>query len=423
MKIILVDDEPIVLKGVSTIIEKADRDDWRVVGQCTSAEEALALLDTAKPDVMMTDIRMNGISGLELIGLVKEKHEDMVVILLTGYADFDFARQAIKLGAFDYLLKPTRYPDILACLQKAETHLRQLKDKREAEKCIRDSLFDSKAAAKEKLLLDLMKGLYPVGQDTEELCRRYDLQAGRYLVIAVRHIQQRNVFGKDSKDKNMQNYAMKNIVSELFSEYGGVVAVADSVERFFAVLLLSESYDEEALFQKAELLSDTAGMAIGVRAWIGVSAPCAKIDDLCVCYAQAEHCLTLAQQSRSGAAFFSRLHFSKPEKGYSDNISKALAYIESHYQESLSLKDVAEHVYLNIWYFSDLFKREVGKSFTDYVTELRIARAKELLKDRKKKLYQISYQVGINEPAYFSQLFKKVTGQSPKEYRDTCGGH
>ena len=128
MKIILVDDEPIVLKGVSTIIEKADRDDWRVVGQCTSAEEALALLDTAKPDVMMTDIRMNGISGLELIGLVKEKHEDMVVILLTGYADFDFARQAIKLGAFDYLLKPTRYPDILACLQKAETHLRQLKD-------------------------------------------------------------------------------------------------------------------------------------------------------------------------------------------------------------------------------------------------------------------------------------------------------
>ena len=418
MRILLVDDEPIVLKGVSTIIEQSGQKSWQVVGQCTSGEEALSLLEKAKPDVMMTDIRMSGISGLKLIDRVKEKNKDIVVILLTGYADFDFARQAIRLGAFDYLLKPTRFPDILACLKKAEAHLKRQEEKRRAEQILNDSLCDSRITAREKLLLDLMKGLSPVGQDMEDLSRQYDLWAERYLVFSIRHLQQRSIFGNDSKDKTMQNYAMRNIVVEVLSEYGRVVPVSEDAEHFFIVLLLTANYKQEGLFQKTGLLPDTANRTVGVHTWMGVSAPCSRLEDLCLAYGQAEHCLKLAEDERQGVVFFDRLHFTHPKKLYSDAVCKAVAYIQGHYQENLSLKDVAEHVYLNLWYFSDLFKREVGKSFTDYVTELRINRAKELLKDKKKKLYQISYEIGINEPAYFSQLFKRVTGVSPKEYRD-----
>lgn len=106
------------------------------------------------------------------------------------------------------------------------------------------------------------------------------------------------------------------------------------------------------------------------------------------------------------------------ERTYSDNIKKALIYIQEHYQEEIDLKTVANYLYLNVWYFSSLFKREIGKSFTDYVAELRISRAKELLENSSLKLYQIAYAVGINDPTYFSQLFKKITGHSPKQYRN-----
>lgn len=414
MKILLVDDEPIVLQGVSTIIRQFGNPNWKVVGQCSSTEEALVQIDRLRPEVVMTDIRMSGLSGLELTERIKEKNKDTVVILLTGYADFDFARQALKLGAFEYLLKPTQYADILDCLKKAEAHLQKMKEK----EFLFESLQDSRIAAREKFLMDLMKGIYSVGQNLEKLSEYYHLDSPYYLVLSLKHIQQQNLFGKDSKDKNMQDYAIKNIAAEILSECGKVFTVSDTVDHFWAVLLLKE-YDMDSVSRVVQLLINKAEEAIGVRVRIGVSEPCTRLDDLCVSYGQAGHCLQLCEQNNWFSAFGDQLHYTHPEKNYSDNILKAISYVQNHYQESISLKDVAEYVYLNIWYFSDLFKREVGKSFTDYVTELRISHAKELLKDKKKKLYQISYSIGINEPAYFSQLFKKVTGMSPKEYRNS----
>ena len=420
MRILLVDDEPIVLQGINTIIQKTECKDWAVVGQCTSGEEALTLFDTLRPDIIITDIRMNGgISGLELTQQIKKKDSDTLIILLTGYAYFDFARQAIKLGAFDYLLKPTCYSHIIDCLQRAQRELQQKREKQMAENLLNDNLENHRTRAREKFLIDLTKGLYPVDQDVDELCRSYNLQADSYLVLFIKYLQQCNALENDSKDKNIQIFAIKNFIAEFLSEDCRAVPVTIDSEHLFVVLLVSVDHDLDTLSRKIDSLSITASQVLNLRMWIGVSSPCSKAEELCVCYEQAEHCLTLANNTRSGLTFFSHLPLTNPEIVYSDNIIKALVYIQNHYQESLSLKAVADHVYLNIWYFSDLFKREVGKSFTDYVTELRINHAKELLKDRNKKLYQIAYEVGINEPAYFSQLFKKVTGQSPKEYRNS----
>lgn len=417
MKLFLVDDEPIVLQGISTIIQNSGHSEWQIVGKSSSGEEALSSIEQLKPDVLVTDIRMPGISGLELIELVKEKQEDMIVILLTGYADFDFARQAIKLGAFDYLLKPTRYQDILTCLSHAQEFLTQQHEKKREEQNLKKRLTDSKSLAREKFLIDLMNGVYPVGQDWVRIRTNYDLQADAYLVLSIQHMQIRNIFQKDSKDKNMQNYAMKNITEELLSECGRVLTVSKTVDNFLVVLMLSDDYSEQDIFERVKLLSETADMAIGVQAWAGISCACSQLDELCICHEQADLCLKEALNGNSRSVLFSQLHLN-PQAGYSDNISKAVAYIQEHYNEPLSLKEVAEHVYLNIWYFSDLFKREVGKSFTDFIIDLRIQKAKELLKNKKLKLYQLAYEVGINEPSYFSQLFKRVTGMSPKEYRD-----
>ncbi|WP_308737691.1 AraC family transcriptional regulator [Paenibacillus sp. AR247] len=98
-------------------------------------------------------------------------------------------------------------------------------------------------------------------------------------------------------------------------------------------------------------------------------------------------------------------------------LDRALLYIRGKFQEELSLEDVAEHVHLNPYYFSKVFKQQTGETFIDYVTRLRIDKAKELMKDGRYSMKEVCYQVGYKDPNYFSRVFKKVTGVTPSEYR------
>ena len=95
----------------------------------------------------------------------------------------------------------------------------------------------------------------------------------------------------------------------------------------------------------------------------------------------------------------------------------AIAYIEQHYAEPLSLETMAQHVNLSPIYFSNLFKKETGKNFSDYLTEYRIKKAKELLRDTGKNINEISDDLGYSDARYFSKVFKKATGVKPTDYR------
>ncbi len=103
--------------------------------------------------------------------------------------------------------------------------------------------------------------------------------------------------------------------------------------------------------------------------------------------------------------------------GYSLEISQAISYISEHYTADISLKTLADHVHLSANYLSNLFKKEVGQKFVDYINALRIEQAKKLLLTSSKRTLQISDETGFSDSAYFSKVFKKATGLSPAEYR------
>ena len=101
-------------------------------------------------------------------------------------------------------------------------------------------------------------------------------------------------------------------------------------------------------------------------------------------------------------------------------IDQALQYIQDHYKKEISLVDVSRQVNVSPYYFSKIFKEETGENFTEYLTNLRIEKAKELLRDTEYSVKEICLQVGYSEPNYFSRSFKKNVGVTPTEYKEQC---
>lgn len=100
-------------------------------------------------------------------------------------------------------------------------------------------------------------------------------------------------------------------------------------------------------------------------------------------------------------------------------LKSAVEYLEKHYNEPITLNDVAEKLYISTYYLSRMFKKELNKNFVDYLNEIRINRAKELLLDVRYKTYEVADAIGISDPHYFSKLFKKYVGMTPTEYKDS----
>ena len=98
-------------------------------------------------------------------------------------------------------------------------------------------------------------------------------------------------------------------------------------------------------------------------------------------------------------------------------ISKAIHYIQENFHENISLDDVAKEINMSYHYFSKFFKESIGTNFVDYLTELRIVKSKEMLKDSGVSIKEICNEIGYSDPNYFSKTFKKVTGMTPTEYR------
>lgn len=152
LKILLVDDEPKVLRGLEMVIKRAAPDGaWRITGQCKNGVEALRLIGAEPPDVVVTDIKMPGMDGLELVARAKAIAPDLWFIILSGYPDFKYAQQALKLGTVDYLLKPPDYKDLLGILARLAAQKNQAEQRR------REAAELQALALREQILMELVR--------------------------------------------------------------------------------------------------------------------------------------------------------------------------------------------------------------------------------------------------------------------------
>lgn len=273
---VLLDDEKIVLQGIQKVCEKEDCG-FLVKGAFVDPLKALDALPELRPHLIITDVRMPQMDGLEFAKREKEILPESEIVILSGYRDFTYAQTAMKIGVSDYLLKPIKKADFS----------------------------------------DMLHRMYA----------RIEAKSGQAAYYQVLDGYARGLVGKEEVENVVSSSAMKDV-----GQRPGMV---------------NPEGDQSAT----------------------------KI------------------------------------------VRDALNYIKKHYNENISLTDVAEHVNVNKSYLCDVFKKEQNVTIINYMTNLRIEKAKELLVHTDMKMYEISVEVGYNDYTYFSQIFKRNTGSTLSEFR------
>ncbi|MFB9279003.1 response regulator [Cohnella cellulosilytica] len=540
-KVLIVEDEPQIRSGLLGLAL------WQELGfeEAIGAEDGEEALEAVRlsPDVrvVVTDIRMERMSGLELIRrLQDEAGFSGKVVILSGYDDFQYARQAMNYGVVDFLLKPVDVAELKQVVVKALALL-------EREERRKMSLYLVEGAIpklREELLQDLLERA--PGPASEEQVRRQLTQYGiewladRRLVMLVLEADNLKAFaqmGYTEKERERVRFAIGNVLEHSLPEQADiagdyvwlrsrpegrwiVIFSAESARnsellrrlREFKTLLIArlkqyvkasatavisdegdmaalpelyeeacrrltqtkiygetdEDADQEApqTFRDVDVLTEPRALAellkhgdeqdvreamslfpVMVREW-GVE----QLRDLH--HRVFEWLLDVFEEARRAGwkredwkkrpllvweriealdtsealqplALDYLLQANAELQGESASRSqifeKAKQFIDERFREPITVQTVAEHVYLSPEWLSTLFKKNAGMTFLDYLTHLRIEKAKELLQDVSLKIYQISGEVGYRDTVYFSKLFKRKVGCTPNEYRNLKG--
>lgn len=401
IKILVVEDEFLMRERLVKAV------DWSAIGcevadAAENGEEAVEIINSEVPDIVLTDIRMPKMDGLELSEFIMKEYPFIKVLIMTGYSDFSYAQKALKVGVKDYILKPSDRDEILGSVGKvADLIIAERKKYLEMErqnKTIAENLMFLKA----KIFDDIINGYtFDIEEQNSRLVHIINKNS-IYVIISVE--MGIGDCQNERKDGGTElNYRSLKRETEEFclkSNYDFIVSITGG---FLYIILFfddghSASQAAETSKTFAKGLQQHIKQAIGLDISIGVSRCCVDINELGEAYREAVE----------------RMKQSKRK-----SIVDALEYINKNYNGDISLTKVAEHIHVHPVYLGRLLRKELKESFSDILLRVRIENAKKLLRDINIKAYEIAYSVGINDPHYFSQVFKKYTGLTPTEYRES----
>lgn len=532
IKVMIADDEENVCRLIQHLVDW-DSFDMQIAEVAHNGIEALEKIPAVQPDLMITDIRMPGCDGLELIQKAQKLRPDLDFIIISGYRHFEYAQNAIKYGVADYLLKPIKKDELAAALQKMrEKHLERAdrlsqeeklraRMKNDAERLhgsfFTECLLGGRNDAGEGLTLDSVNNAYhyafqpglfaalevkvdcgyeqqydgaiPILGEKAEQLLELSLKKACYDFATFRTDNTVDCILNYSPEKQKDIHKLiraamdellvqKTMFSQMEFTIGEGMAV-DGIGRLreslraaaFAAgqrLLAgtgeviscdrpSEEKPEAGLTSEItrrlspalELLDEEA--VAGCVQWLKETAAQRRLSGAETLAAARRFCsLYLLELQKAGitppgaedmterfrihsgrcgsadqlfqylAAFVGgSLRAVREEKRQQDSkpIRLAKQYIQEHYMQQVSLDDVSGYVGFSPAYFSTLFKRESGGNFLDYLTEIRMGRAKDLLKETNLSVAAICEQVGYSDLKHFARSFRNSTGLKPNEYR------
>ena len=422
-KLLIVDDEPLVQIGLRTLISKEHADSIEIVGTASNGKEAWDIISQDPPDIVIADIRMPVMTGLELLNKSHNKYGSVpAFIMLTAYEEFEMARQALLGEAVDYLVKIELNPKTLSsALDKAKQRVNEAKPSstESAPPSGERSLEDLRQKFMLKLFNHLISSEDEIRSEAATLNLSFDYN--RYIVVYGEFTSGTQTAASDTFTAEALDIYNSSIsmAKEIISRHGPCQVVSIDI-RHFALLFffteetpIAETMDiiTEALENARTMITSYFKTMITFGIGSAVSSPA----DISVSFDEARTAQSQADKE-TPIRLFSHIVGSNRRSGKDKLILTIQEYIDNNLNGKLQLNEVAEVFGLSPAYLSVLFKKSTETGFSEYVYTKKIDKAKEMLLSGDMKIYEVADALGFESAYYFSKVFKKVDGHSPREY-------
>ena len=388
-------------KNIYTVVVADDEDELReavwealgfhLVGNVSNGLDALELVERLEPDLLLTDIRMPFISGIELARQVREIRPAMHIAFLSGFDDFEYAKQAIQYNIISYMLKPLTMDGLAAELKAIHEKI----DARYAGLRRADSAHADRAA----LIIPLVLARYEnAPENLETRLRQAAVDCGLLR-------------GTDDRSTLV---VMAAALDGPVDYEAGLLRhfVFYGCGRAVALLLGNPSDFEEYLHILADEICQLADRALGRSASVGVSREFARFSDLNDAYKQAIEALRAAAEGEGGVSF------TADARKTGSLCERALEIIEQHYMdEDLSLASLSAMLDVSPNHLSACIKKSEGETFINILVRRRMETAQTLLLTTDLQIQEIARRCGYTDQHYFSYCFKKYSGTSPVALR------
>ncbi|MCR5792878.1 MAG: response regulator [Lachnospiraceae bacterium] len=413
--VVVADDEEEIRKAIIQRV-KWEEIGFQVVGEAENGAEAIELVERLEPDLLLTDIKMPFVSGIELARQVREIRPTTQIAYLSGFDDFTYAQHAIQYNIISYMLKPISTAELTDELKKIkekidekfEQFVNGIKEKNDNKSMsmLLPLIFDEHQKEDDKqrdhLLLNKLVECEIIPKASSEY--RFSIMA-TYLF--------------DETDTNVTEETYVNSINPILEKYFRRVTFFVN-EKMITLLIGTKGTFEKYIYIATEEIVQSVSRIMGKKCIIGVGKVEEGLSNIHRAYMDAMKAIKSLKEMKSGVYFISDIE--RYKNSTTLIVEQALDIIENDYMNpDISLGSVSAQIAVSPNYLSALIKKETGNTFIELLVEKRIKVAKELLRGTNKKIREIAEECGYNDQHYFSYCFKKYTGISPNKCRNSEG--
>lgn len=388
-KILFVDDDAIARRNIATKIDWASYG-WELVYTAKDAVEALEYIKQNQPDIILSDIKMPVMDGIQMALIARNYYPDIKYIFLSGYKEFEYAKQALKLNAVDYLNKPVEAAQLIEVLKEAD---RLSKKDKEANRILKDKY----PFLKRHYLSQLM--YHHFREIDDSVFKAFDINLSRGFGITG-YLE---FTAGDQADAKLPADVVAGLSPYLSSLYDGSFFMNMEDMQIFFIFTCCDMNSEKEFQVKIK-----------------------ELEGAVVRYLKLHHADFLKPAFHYGSVIRSLnelyLSYESILKSIDSDTSDLLAdvkqYLDQNYhREDLTLTQIAEHFYVNHCYLTSIFKEKYGINLYDYLIQTRMKKAGELVASTNMKVYEIAEAVGYKNSQYFSVSFKKYFNCTVLQYK------
>ncbi|MDX8045131.1 response regulator transcription factor [Gracilibacillus sp. S3-1-1] len=497
-KVLIVDDEMLIRQGIISYIDW-EKEGYNIIGEASNGEEALHLIDAHLPDIILTDIVMPGMDGIELVKRVKANYPETEIIVLSSFENFDYVKETFQSGVADYILKPKlNAEDLIQTLRrvrqgnrkqnvvnannfnlrdigkkilKGYPSIREMEFAREEFHYDHFTLVELFWSVKIRMSLTSDQIITTLQQHVSSLtCHAITIEENSFLLLINVGAQElptlKAVIKKlaNSTDQATSKWILSQpfqVIDELkniydtnhlmlkqyhfylpeqsvlyYDQLPQLTNRATAFDLNHLIYLFKRKQFQEAFDYLNEQINLFANHfdtdVFTFKSWLenimfniitllgNMNYDMEQIEaDKYQLFTQINEAFHVGEAISIFDHFLTtvekKVHASQTAS--TSNIQRLLDYIEENYSNSLTLRTLGDYFHFNPTYLSSYFSKHHEEGFSEYLNHVRIKNAQKMLIETNMSISSISESVGYSDPSYFTKVFKKVVGVSPRIYR------